>query len=120
MLIYANLCKLDKLMEVLNQLRQRPYNETPINKHIICICEKVCRNVQSCVEMTHFLECLCVEVSLLCRNGTVSKLHCVEMTGIQTVRPRAYCPLPFHRFNNGDLLLCMIYIPPLNSGLYRQ
>ena len=34
--------------------------------------------------MTHFLECFCVEVSLLCRNGTVSKLHCVEMTGIRS------------------------------------
>ena len=37
--------------------------------------------------MTHFLECFCVEVSLLCRNGTVSKLHCVEMTGIQAAPP---------------------------------
>ena len=29
MLIYANLCKLDKFMEFLNQLRQSPCNETP-------------------------------------------------------------------------------------------
>ena len=76
-LIYANLFKSDKFMEFLNQLRQSPCNET----HIY-ICEKVCRNVVSCVEMTHFWVCFCVEVSLLYRNGTVSRLHCVEMTGI--------------------------------------
>ena len=29
MLIYANLCKLNKFMEFLNQLRQRLCNETP-------------------------------------------------------------------------------------------
>ena len=41
--------------------------------------------------MTHFLECFCVEVSLLCRNGTVSKLHCVEMTGIPKNRIIVAC-----------------------------
>ena len=33
MLIYANLCKLDKFMEFLNQLRQSPWDETLFNQH---------------------------------------------------------------------------------------
>ena len=70
MQIYANLCKLDGFVEFKNQLWQNPRNIS-LDGNIKLHYRKVCRNVQTCVEMTP---------TFLDKNTFCVEIACVEVT----------------------------------------
>ena len=74
MLIYDNLCKINKFIELLNQLRQSPWNG---NKQKYAFLRKCVETSKAVTKRVNFLECF--YVSKFLSVSSLSKLHCVEI-----------------------------------------